>query len=199
MIPGIGGDFTTKAKSGGGVLLDWGVHYLDLILYILGNPAIKTVTGDCYAMLGRDISKYNTGGFRWGDAPKNDGINDVEEYVTGHIRTDRDVTVSFNGAWAQNINEDEMYIDFLGDKGGIRYYYCKDFIYFGDNGKKLFKEKPKFSQCDMYRGELLDFVSAVRSGTNAASRNKIENLMPTALLLDSIYKSDAEKREISFE
>lgn len=199
MIPGIGGDFTTKAKSGGGVLLDWGVHYLDLILYILGNPAIKTVTGDCYAMLGRDISKYNTGGFRWGDAPKNDGINDVEEYVTGHIRTDKDVTVSFNGAWAQNINEDEMYIDFLGDKGGIRYYYCKDFIYFGDDGKKLFKEKPKFDQCDMYRGELLDFVSAVRSGTNAASRNKIENLMPTALLLDSIYKSDAEKREISFE
>ena len=199
MIPGIGGDFTTKAKSGGGVLLDWGVHYLDLILYILGNPSIKTVSGDCYSMIGRDISKYNTGGFRWGDAPNVNGTNDVEEYVAGHIRTDRDVTVSFNGAWAQNIDENEMYIDFLGDKGGIRYYYCKDFIYFGDNGKKLYKEKPKFPQCNMYNGELLDFISAVKSGTNISCRNKIDNLLPTALLLDSVYKSSDEKREISFE
>lgn len=150
-------------------------------------------------MIGRDISKYNTGGFRWGDAPNVNGTNDVEEYVAGHIRTDRDVTVSFNGAWAQNIDENEMYIDFLGDKGGIRYYYCKDFIYFGDNGKKLYKEKPKFPQCNMYNGELLDFISAVKSGTNISCRNKIDNLLPTALLLDSVYKSSDEKREISFE
>lgn len=25
-IPGLGGDFTTKAQSDGGVLIDWGVH-----------------------------------------------------------------------------------------------------------------------------------------------------------------------------
>ena len=31
-IPGLGGAFTTKAESGGGVLVDWGVHFIDLIL-----------------------------------------------------------------------------------------------------------------------------------------------------------------------
>ena len=32
-IPGLGGDFTTKAVAGGGVLIDWGVHFLDIVMY----------------------------------------------------------------------------------------------------------------------------------------------------------------------
>ena len=36
-IPGLGGAFTDKSQSGGGVLIDWGVHFLDLIIYILGG------------------------------------------------------------------------------------------------------------------------------------------------------------------
>ena len=34
-IPGLGGAFTTKEIAGGGVLIDWGIHFLDLILYVL--------------------------------------------------------------------------------------------------------------------------------------------------------------------
>ena len=30
--PGLGGPFTTKEQSGGGVLIDWGVHFFDLIM-----------------------------------------------------------------------------------------------------------------------------------------------------------------------
>jgi len=41
-IPGLGGAFTTKALSGGGSLIDWGVHFLDLIFYCVGQPKIKT-------------------------------------------------------------------------------------------------------------------------------------------------------------
>ena len=37
-IPGLGGDFTNKAVSGGGVLIDWGVHYLDIVMYCCGDP-----------------------------------------------------------------------------------------------------------------------------------------------------------------
>ena len=39
-IPGLGGAFTTKSQSGGGVLIDWGVHFLDLILFILGGAKL---------------------------------------------------------------------------------------------------------------------------------------------------------------
>ena len=43
-IPGLGGAFTDKAQSGGGVLIDWGIHFFDLILYILGGAKLKNVT-----------------------------------------------------------------------------------------------------------------------------------------------------------
>ena len=43
----------------------------------------------------------------------------MEDSVTGLVRTDGPV-ISFHGAWAQNVGENEMYIDFMGDKGGIR-------------------------------------------------------------------------------
>ena len=44
-IPGLGGAFTTKAIAGGGALIDWGVHYLDIVMYCCGDPTPKTVTG----------------------------------------------------------------------------------------------------------------------------------------------------------
>lgn len=38
-IPGLGGAFTTKAIAGGGALIDWGVHYLDIVMYCCGDPS----------------------------------------------------------------------------------------------------------------------------------------------------------------
>src|SRR5512139_961367 len=57
-IPGLGGWFTTKAKSGGGVMIDWGVHFIDLVLYCLNFPAAVSVSGAAYAKLGKDMRDY---------------------------------------------------------------------------------------------------------------------------------------------
>ena len=40
-IPGLGGAFTTKSVAGGGALIDWGVHFLDIVMYCCGDPRPK--------------------------------------------------------------------------------------------------------------------------------------------------------------
>ena len=57
-IPGLGGAFTTKAIAGGGALIDWGVHYLDIVMYCTGDPQPLTVSGKAFCKLGKDMKNY---------------------------------------------------------------------------------------------------------------------------------------------
>ncbi|HOJ48095.1 MAG TPA: Gfo/Idh/MocA family oxidoreductase, partial [Bacillota bacterium] len=57
-IPGLGGAFTTKEIAGGGVLIDWGVHYLDIVMYCCGDPKPLTVSAKAFSKLGVDMKNY---------------------------------------------------------------------------------------------------------------------------------------------
>ena len=191
-IPGLGGAFTTKTQSGGGVLIDWGIHFLDLILYVLGGAKLKTVTCDAYSEMAKDMKtyKYNS---MWAEdtADIEGGINDVEDFITGHIRTDK-ASISFNGAWAQNIDSDDMFVDFLGDKGGARLTYCGKFVYW--SADTLEKTEPEYDIPDMYYCEDKAFIESVESGT--PNKNNISEILESAKLLDTLYKSAEIGKEI---
>ncbi|MEG0664357.1 MAG: Gfo/Idh/MocA family oxidoreductase, partial [Clostridia bacterium] len=143
-IPGLGGMFTTKEIAGGGVLIDWGVHFLDLIMYCCGDPTPKTVTGQAYSKLcSTEKMKEYSYTSMWAGPPNYDGVYDVEEFITGMIRTEGP-SITLNGAWAQNIGVDEMYIDFLGTKAGIRLNYGGNFTMWYGKDNCLYETTPKF-------------------------------------------------------
>lgn len=190
-IPGLGGAFTTKSQSGGGVLIDWGIHFLDLILYIMGGAHIKTVSADTYSEMAKNISEYRYHSM-WANDPIPDGINDVEDFVTGYVRTDK-ASISFNGAWAQNIEKNEMFIDFLGDKAGVRLDYCGHFSVFRND---LTEERPEFEIPDMYYAEDRDFLDACEDGRK--NKSYIDNILESMKLLDAIYRSAEQHKEIAF-
>ena len=192
-IPGLGGAFTSKKESGGGVVIDWGIHFLDLILYITGDK-IRSVSANTYDRLGRDIPSYVFKDM-WAGPPKLDGVFDVEEMASGFIRTSG-ASISFNGAWAQNINEREMFVDFMGDKGGIRYQYGKDFTFYTAENGMLQSIKPDYSIPNMYEREDRRFIDAARRGLK--TRNHIDYVLESARLLDAIYESAEKQGEIKF-
>lgn len=191
-IPGLGGAFTTKSQSGGGVLIDWGVHFLDLILYILGSPKLENLTCDAYCEMAKDMKSYKYKSM-WAEdtADVENGTNNVDDFVTGYIRTSN-ASISFNGAWAQNIDKNDMYIDFLGDQGGARLDYGKHFTF--TNGETLESETPDFDIPDQYLCENIAFIESIT--TREKNRSNIDNILESAKLLDALYRSAEQKHEV---
>jgi predicted dehydrogenase len=102
-IPGNGGWFTTKGLSGGGPLIDLGVHFIDVALWVMGNPKPVAVRGATYR--------------KFGDAQA-EGTFDVEDLATGFIRFDNGATLQIEFSWASNIEEEVNFVELRGTKSG---------------------------------------------------------------------------------
>ena len=190
-IPGLGGAFTTKAIAGGGALIDWGVHFLDIVMYCCGDPKPLTVTGEEFCVLGKDMKAYNYTSM-WAGPPDYSGTYDVDDSVTGMIRTEGPV-ITFNGAWAQNIGVGEMYIDFMGDKAGVRLQYGSDFTVYND---QLEEYTPKFEMGNHFENEINAFIRCIQTGEKLPSH--IDTVIITAKMMQGIYDSAAQHKEIVF-
>ncbi len=194
-IPGIGGDFTNKAIAGGGALIDCGVHVLDVVMYCTGDPEIVSVSGKVFDKLGKDIMNY-VYETMWAEDKKNaHGIFDVDDFATGFVRT-KGPTITLNVCWAQNVGIEESYIEFFGDKAGIRLTYGGDFTEWGVKDGKLYSEKPEIPQTDMFQNEIDAFVDCVRTGEKLPSH--IDNAVITSQMMQAIYDSSEAGKEIFF-
>ena len=194
-IPGLGGAFTTKAIAGGGVLIDWGVHRIDQVLYCLGDPEPKSVSAAAFSKLGCDIENYKYR-YMWSEDTKDvNGVFDVDDSVTALIRTEGPV-ISLHGSWAQNIEEREQFLDFIGTEAGIRLNYCGDFRMFSVKDGEFVTEEWVTPESDMYRDEISTFLNAVRTGED--TRANIDYAIKTSKIMQGIYDSSDEGREIVF-
>lgn len=193
-IPGLGGAFTNKAKSGGGVLIDWGVHFLDIVMYCCSDPEPLTATAETFCKLGKNISEYKYINM-WAGPPDCGGIYDVEEGITGMIRTHGPV-ITINGAWAQNIGQEEMYIDFIGDKGGIRLQYGQSFVIYSVKNGMLTETHVKMQAKNHFQNEIDAFIQCIKSREKLPSH--IDTNILTSRIMQGLYDSAAEHKEIVF-
>jgi len=193
-IPGLGGAFTTKAIAGGGVLIDWGVHYLDIVMYCLNDPAVKTVSGKGFCKLAKNMSEYEYTSMWAEDTKDLGGTYDVDDFVTGFIRTSG-ATITLNGAWAQNIGAGETFIDFIGTKAGIRLQYGSDFKLYKIEGGKLKAHSFEYESWDMFQKEIDSFVGTVKTKERLASN--IDTAIITTRMMQALYDSSEQEKEIA--
>lgn len=194
-IPGLGGAFTTKAIAGGGVLIDWGVHRIDQVMYMLGDPEPVSVSASAYSKLGCEMENYKYR-YMWSENTKDlNGTFDVDDYVTAFIRTEG-ADITLEGSWAQNIDKDEQFLDFLGTKAGIRLNYCGNFKIYGVRDGEFYEEEPEFENKPMFEEEINAFIRCCKTGER--ERSHIDSAINTAKIMQAIYDSSDSKREIVF-
>ena len=116
-IPGKGGWFTTKAQSGGGPLIDLGVHMIDLAVWLMGNPRPVAVSGNTFCKFAsNDVSDSVNSNF--GDK-KAGGTFDVEDLAMGMIRFDNGAVLQIEFSWASNVKDEHRFVELRGTKAGM--------------------------------------------------------------------------------
>lgn len=187
-IPSKGGWFTDKSLSGGGSLIDLGVHFLDLTLYLAGNMDAETVTAQTYSKFSNNNCLNS-----WAYGKKQQGIYDVEDMATGFIRLKGGLTLDFEFSWASNIEKDSKYCSIFGTESGIT--LCDDRV-------KIYSEL-RDTNVDLYpntnyTGEQLNefqhFVDFIREDMEPLA--KPEEAVKVMKIIDAIYKSARTGSEV---
>ena len=133
-IPGKGGWFTTKELSGGGPLIDLGVHMIDLSIWLMGNPTPVAVSG-CTFRKFADNDTSDSANSAFGDKVSG-GTFDVEDLAMGFIKFDNGACLQIEFSWASNVEHENLFVELRGTKSGSRFVdYCN-----GKNSLKVFTE-----------------------------------------------------------
>jgi predicted dehydrogenase len=88
---GLDGWFTDRSKSGGGAMIDLGVHAVDAAWYLMGTPQPRAVSAQTYQKFPQLVQSK---------------VFDVEDSAYGMIRFENSATLLFKVCWAANLTDD---------------------------------------------------------------------------------------------
>lgn len=194
------GKFHIKEYSGGGALIDIGIHAIDSAIWLMGNPKpisvfsdIKKIHTDEFGSLkssGALKENVNTCGFN----PEE--IN-VESFSTGIVRFENNAILNFKVAWAANLKEENNII-LAGEKCGVDLENKK--IYRGSSDISELDIEPNAFENEPFYGHycLVKNMSEVLEKKTEPFVKPLETLNTTAVL-EAAYISGKENREVKME
>jgi predicted dehydrogenase len=192
-IPGLGRWFTTIAESGGGPMIDLGVHWFDMAMWLSDQWKPTAVSAKTYAKFGKDMKNYKYV-WMWAGPPNYKGVCDVEDYATGFVRFGEKATMSFEIAWAANA-KDESYVEIQGDKGGARLFEEQGLKIYTENNGRVADIVPHFDGNDKaFDVQAKKFLAACRGEIKPVAT--AEQGVAVMKLIDAIYASSKQNKEV---
>ena len=210
-IPGLGGWFTTKAESGGGPLIDIGVHVIDLAMHLMGMPNPTRVSGQTFDCFGKQMGDYVYEHMHAGPT-KIDGVFDVEDFAHALVRFDNGSTLEINAAWAGNFPDDSVknLVGIFGDQGGVSFELGGDSVRLATtiDGRNVdvSPQLPQVHERYEFDVQLAAFVESLETrkpnhacycGTNGEPDG--HDCLKVQRIIDAIYASSDAGREIAIE
>lgn len=111
-----GGWFSDKKRSGGGPLIDIGIHVIDMAWYLMGMPRPLSVMAS--AIYGTQKGESSIGSYTPSDV-SNHEATDVEDMVAGMIRFENGAVMMADASYTLHIDHDINRIELYGNKGGL--------------------------------------------------------------------------------
>ena len=116
------GAFHIKKISGGGALVDIGVHMLDAAVWLMDNTEVLSVKGNASCHHASEIGDLAASGALTGHVDRARTFDpaemDVEDFAAGHVTFKNGAVMNFKVAWAANLPE-EASIKLVGGDVGI--------------------------------------------------------------------------------
>ena len=114
----IGGWFCDKSKSGGGELMDAAIHQLDLLLYYMGYPKVKSIRGFT-SDVNKDLPNRVQGLKNLYAAADNRRVErTIESFSSCYITFEGGKNLFLKAAQIANTLNPGTQLEIMGDKGG---------------------------------------------------------------------------------
>lgn len=182
-----GGWFSDKRRSGGGSLIDVGVHNIDLVRYLMGKPYAVSAVGNTFNRLSELNPETAEGQYKSSDFFDN-SVSDVEDSAVGLVTFENGAVIFLETSWVQNIREaDKLNLELYGTKAGV--YMEPGIELAGEMNGFLINSVPVLhtSEERMFEREIEHFVECVGKGIPCI--NTAEDGLEVMKILDAIYKS----------
>ncbi len=168
----------TKRESGGGVVLDLGFQMLDLALWVLDQPKVDSVTASLHRS-------------RKGE---------VEDSATAFFRLATGATLTLELTWGLLMEKDFAYLNLLGSGGAALLNPFR--LHKGMHGELVNVTPTTLDTAkNQYKvsieGQIAHVADVFRKG--AKPMGSAEELLPVMELMDAVYRSAEQGKEVRLD
>lgn len=190
-----GGWFSDISKSGGGPLIDLGVHMIDLSWYLMGKPRPLSVSGNTYFQLGNRSNIKNLSFYQAADY--NPSLNDVEDLANALIRFENGASLYVDVSFSLHAKKEESMAKIYGEKGGAEIE--PELALILEKNDTILNATPQIDNLgfdfeNAFTAEINNFVDSCLTGK--------ENIAPVAdgvavmKMLSAVYESARTGKEV---
>ena len=183
----LGSWFCDKEISGGGPLIDLGVHYIDLTLYLSGYPAPKTATASTY-------NKFIPISYREDGNP----YYTVEDMATGFLRFDNGMSMEFEFSWGSHIEREVFFYELIGSTGGMKFENDKLTIFAMQDNSMVDITPRVYNTSGWGNNEAKHFVDCIKECKNetlAPAKDAVKIMK----IIEATYLSAERGREVEID
>lgn len=188
-----GGWFGNKKLSGGGPLIDLGVHVIDLVRYLMGKPSAISVSGATFNKLGARSNIKGAKGYVCADSGE---VFDVEDMAVAMIKFNNGSVLSVETSFSLNTKNDSANIELFGTKSGAKLDPKLEF--YSEMNDYLVDVTPAHDTAlnfnGLFESEISHFIDCITNGTKCIST--AQDGLELMKIIDAVYLSAKTGKEI---